>query len=213
MHVLHRLAGMVVAACFLAVLAAECGRGRPAEVELDIPRGYMPTLMVEREGRLYSFGPFVGYYFRPQDPRDLSRLRFVCFNEGGFYSADAVKNDRLFEGEAILVSLPEIGVKPPSGPERIEPVFFEEAPAAWLETRPEPPNEFVHFHSCYDARGPALRGYWLRHKAVVDFTYDMGGRVGPDSPLYHEVRKGVDKNFARIVEFDSGPRKRQSKTD
>lgn len=208
MTVLRRLASMVLAACLLAVWAAGCGNGSRGEVELDIPRGYMAILTVEQEGRVYGFGPFVGYYFRPGDPHDLSRLRFVCFNEGGFYSAEAAKNERLFEGEAILVSLPDIGVKPPSGSERIQPVFFGDAPAAWLETRPEPQNEFVHFHSCYDARGPVLRGYWLRHKGVVDFTYDMGGRVGPDSPLYHEVRKGVDRDFARIVEFDSGPGER-----
>jgi len=189
----------------MVLSAVGCGSGKPGEVELDIPRGYMPTLMVERQGRLYRFGPFVGYYFRPADPQDLSRLRFVCFNEGGFYSSNAAKNERLFEGQAILVSLPDIGVKPPSSSERIQPVFFEDAPAEWLETRPEPQNEFVHLHSLYDAQGAVLRGYWLRHSAVADFTYDMGGRVGPDSPLYHEVQKGVDRNFARIVEFDSGP--------
>jgi hypothetical protein len=209
MTVLRRLASMVLAACLLAVWAAGCGSGsRGEEVELEVPRGYMAILTVEQEGRVYGFGPFVGYYFRPEDPHDLSRLRFVCLNEGGFYSAESAKNERLFEGEAILVSLPDIGVKPPSGSERIQPVFFEDAPAEWLETRPEPQNEFVHFHSCYDARGPVLRGYWLRHKGVVDFTYDMGGRVGPDSPLYHEVRKEVDRDFARIVEFDSGPGER-----
>jgi hypothetical protein len=196
---------MIFAASLLVVCAAGCSTGSSGEVELDVPRGYMPTLTVEREGRLYRFGPFVGYYFRPEDPQDLSRLRFVCFNEGGFYSSKAAKNERLFEGEAILVSLPDTGIKPPSDSERIKPVFFEDAPAEWLKTRPEPQNEFVHFHSCYDAQGPVLRGYWLRHRAVADFTYDMGGRVGPNSPLYHEVRKGLDKDFARIVEFDSGP--------
>ena len=205
MTVLRRLEVMVLAACLLAVAAAGCGSGTPTEVELDIPRGYMPTLTVEQGGRLYNFGPFVGYYFRPENPQDLSRLQFVCFNEGGFYSSNAAINEKLFVGEAILVSFPDTGVQPLSGSERIQPVFYEDAPAEWLETRPEPQSEFVHFHSCYDAQGPVLYGYWLRHRAVVDFIYDMGGRVGPDSPLYHQVRKGMDKNFARIVEFDSGP--------
>jgi len=205
MTVLHRLEVMVLAACFLTIFAAGCGSGKPGEVELDIPRGYMPTLTIEQEGRLYGFGPFVGYYFRPEDPQDLSRLQFVCFNEGGFYSSNAAINGKLFVGEAVLVSFPNTGVQPPTGSERIQPVFYEDAPAAWLQTRPEPQSEFVHFHSCYDARGPVLRGYWLRHRAMANFTYEMGGRVGPDSPLYHEVRKGVDKDFARIIEFDSGP--------
>ena len=196
---------MVFAVCLLAICTADCGSGKPGEVGLDIPRGYLPTLTVEWEGRLCRFGPFVGYYFRPENPQDLSRLGFVCFNEAGFYSSNAARNERLFEGEAILVSFPDIGIKTPSGSERIQPVFFHNAPAEWLETRPEPQGEFVHFHSCYDAQGPVLCGYWLRHKAVSDFTYDMGGRVGPDSPLYHQVRKGVDTDFARIVEFDRGP--------
>ena len=205
MAALRRLEIIVFAAWLLAVWAAGCSKGSPGEVELEVPRGCMPTLTIEQEGRLYSFGPFVGYYFRPEDPQDLSRLQFVCFNEGGFYSSNAPKNERLFEGEAILVSLPDIGIKPPSGSERIQPVFFKNAPAEWLETRPEPQSEFVHFHSLYDAQGPVLRGYWLRHRAVADFTYDMGGRVGTDSPLYHQVVKGVDRSFVRIVEFDSGP--------
>lgn len=205
MNVLYRIEVMVLAACLLAVAAAGCGSGTPTEVELDIPRGYIPSLTVEQEDRLCSFGPFVGYYFRPEDPQDLSRLQFVCFNEGGFYSSNAAINEELFVGEAILVSLPDTGVQPAWGSERIQPVFFEDAPTEWLETRPEPQSEFVHFHSCYDAQGPDLSGYWLRHKGVVDFTYDMGGRVGPYSPLYHQVQKGADKNFARIVEFDSGP--------
>jgi len=33
----------------------------------------------------------------------------------------------------------------------------------------------------------------------------MGGRVSRVSPLYHTVRKGVDLDFARILEFDRGP--------
>ena len=52
-----------------------------------------------------------------------------------------------------------------------------------------------------------LTGYWLRHVAVSEFTYDMGGRVGKESPLYHRVRKGPDRDFAGIVEFDRGPEK------
>ena len=63
----------------------------------------------------------------------------------------------------------------------------------------------MHFHSCYNSQGPVLTGYWLRHEARAEFTYDMGGRVGPDSPLYHKVNSGVDKAFGRIIEFDRGP--------
>jgi hypothetical protein len=146
----------------------------------------------------------VGYYFRPEEPSNLTRLRFVCFNERSFYTLDLPANAKLFEGEAVLVDLPEADFPIPRG-ERIEPVFFGEAPAAWLDTRPEPQAEFVHFHSCHDGTGAVRTGYWLRHVGVSEFTYDMGGRVDEGSPLHHRVRPGPDKDFARIVEFDRGP--------
>lgn len=87
----------------------------------------------------------------------------------------------------------------------MEPVFFGEAPEEWKRTRPQPEAEYLHFHSCHDAGGAVRIGYWLRHRAVADFTYDMGGKVREGSPLYHRVVKGVDRDFARIVEFDRGP--------
>ncbi|MEE4607860.1 MAG: hypothetical protein V2L15_03150 [Desulfobacteraceae bacterium] len=171
-----------------------------------VPHGYMARLEQVHEGRMIGLGPFVGYYFRPEDPEDLSRLRFVCFNEDQFYSSDMPDGAKLYEGTAVRATLPRAdGVIPAR--DRITPVFFEEAPEAWRDTRPEPRDEFVHFHSCYDAAGPVHTGYWIRHVAVSDFTYDMGGRVGPQSPLYHRVHKGPDRNFARIVEFDRGPQK------
>jgi hypothetical protein len=50
-----------------------------------------------------------------------------------------------------------------------------------------------------------MDGYWLIHEATASFTYDMGGRVTPESPLFHETSPGVDTAFAHIVEFDQGP--------
>jgi hypothetical protein len=38
--------------------------------------------------------------------------------------------------------------------------------------------------------GWGLCGYWLRHTAKARFTYDMGGRVSPDSPLHHRLAPG-----------------------
>lgn len=165
---------------------------------------HVPVLEVQDGERVYRFGPFVGYYFRPQAPGDLSRLEFVCFNQRRFYTRDLPENALLYEGQAVLTRLP--GGALAAGEGRIQPVFFEDAPVAWLDSRPEPRDEFLHFHSCYDAQGPVLVGYWLRHVAAGDFTYDMGGRVGPESPLFHRVKRGVDRAFARIVEFDRGPR-------
>lgn len=193
----------VVVGLVLATLAA-CTSG-PGERPLELPRGYLNRLEVNHDGQVYGFGPFVGYYFHPAAPGDFTRLRFLCFNERGFYASDAPANALLYDGEAVLAALPQAGVPVPPGPERIRPVFFEQAPAAWLASRPAPRDEFVHFHSLHDRTGPVPLGYWLRHVARASFTYDMGGRVGPGGPLYHPVTPGPDLSFARIVEFDAGP--------
>lgn len=182
------------------------GSGGPSDGVAAIPHGYMARLEQVHDGRLIGFGPFVGYYFRPEDPSDLGRLSFVCFNEKRFYSSDMPDNAKLYEGTALLVTLPSADIVIPSQ-DRINPVFFQEAPEGWRNTRPEPQDEFVHFHSGYDSTGPVLTGYWIRHVALSEFTYDMGGRVGKKSPLYHRVRKGPDRDFARIIEFDRGPEK------
>lgn len=149
-------------------------------------------------------GPFVGYYFKPEDPRMLNRLDFICFNERSFYTRDVPPNARIFEGTARLVILPKMDFDLPAD-DRINPVFAENIPEEWLATRPEPRTHFRHFHSGYDAAGPVAAGYWLEHVAVTSFVYDMGGRVGANSPLYHEVDPGVDTEFALIMEFDRGP--------
>lgn len=170
----------------------------------DVPRGYVSEVKVEVGARLLNFGPFVGYYFKPETPGDFNRLKFVCFNERSFYTRDLPENAKLFEGVAVLTTLPEIDFDLPDSA-RINPVYFKEAPDRWLATRPEPKDAFAHFHSCYDAQGAVLTGYWIKHDAVAEFTYDMGGRVGPDSPLYHKVTPGTDRDFAQILEFDYGP--------
>jgi hypothetical protein len=164
-------------------------------------------LEVVHEGRRYRFGPFVGYYFHPVDPQNLMDLRFVVFNENAFYTLDLPSNAKLFEGRAVFTTLPDAGRDLPDvdAERRINPVFFEEAPPQWLQSRPSPREDYLHFHSCYDARGAVRHGYWLRHVGAAEFTYDMGGRVTAESPLYHRVTQGVDRNFARIVEFDRGP--------
>ncbi len=197
----------IIAVCVFAVicmLAQGCGQSGVNERELDVPRGYVSEIRVEIQDRVVGFGPFVGYYFKPETPGDFTRLRFVSYNERSFYTRDLPENAMLFEGTAILTNLPTVDFDlPDSG--RISPVYFSDAPREWLATRPEPQDEYIHFHSCYDAQGPVLTGYWLRHEAVESFTYDMGGRVGPQSPLHHEVTPGTDKAFARIMEFDYGP--------
>lgn len=190
---------------FLCLAALGCEQSGGKDAEPDVPRGYVSQIRVEQKDRILNFGPFVGYYFRPETRGDFTRLKFVCFNERSFYTKDLPANARLFEGTAVLARLPDADFTLPDSA-RINPVYFSEAPSPWIDSRPEPRDEFLHFHSCYDVRGPVLTGYWLRHEAVSEFTYDMGGRVDRESPLYHEVRPGTDKDFARIIEFDSGPR-------
>jgi hypothetical protein len=181
-----------------------CEQPEPPPPPPEIPHGFSATLQVVRDGRLYRFGPFVGYYFRPIEPDDLSRVEFVCFNERGFYASDMPAGAKLFIGGAVLAELEPIEGAIPEDGDHIRPVFFDEAPQAWLENRPKPQDEFVHFHSMHDATGAVFLGYWLRHEGVADFTYDMGGRVDRSSPLWHEVQTGPDRRFPRIIEFDFG---------
>ena len=203
----HDLAYLLAAVIVLLIsgMLQGCDDKAPSgAVALKIPRGYVDRLYIDTGERLRLFGPFVGYYFKPETPGDLSRLRFVCFNERQFYTTDLPANTHLYDGEARLTRLPEVDYELPRE-SRINPVYFKQAPALWLGTRPDPRDQFVHFHSCYDASGPLRTGYWLRHIARDAFIYDMGGRVAKESPLYHEVDPGPDTAFARIIEFDRGP--------
>jgi hypothetical protein len=207
---MHKLASdsiiewLWITLAIFSISVAGCGQTGDTPSAPDVPRGYLPVIEIEIGDRLVGFGPFVGYYFKPQSPDDLRRLHFVCFNEKSFYTRDLPANEKIFEGDAVLTRLADVGFEIPAD-DRINPVIFSAAPAQWLQNRPEPKDEFVHFHSCYDATGPVLAGYWLRHRGTAEFTYDMGRRVGPDSPLYHRVISGTDKGFARIMEFDRGP--------
>ena len=177
-----------------------------ASQPLEVPRGYVKVLQIEIEDKVFGFGPFVGYYFKPTQNTDLTRLDFVCFNERSFYTTDLEENSLLYKGTAIFQQLPETGTLVRiSSDQRITPIFFQNAPPQWINSRPEPREEFVHFHSAYNHSGAVNAGYWIKHVAQASFIYNMGGRVRPESPLYHEVTSGVDRTFARIIEFDRGP--------
>lgn len=188
--------------CLLGVTA--CGQSVPAEKPAEVPRGYYASLEIAHAGGTLSFGPFVGYYFKPVQPDDLTRLEFLCFNEQSFYTDEMPANALLFEGQAVLATLP--AVQPvPLREQRINPVFFDEAPSAWLAARPQPQEKFLHFHSAYDRNGASYTGYWLKHEPVASFPYNMGGRVDQTSPLYHQAEPGRGDRFPLIIEFDYGP--------
>lgn len=171
---------------------------------LEAPRGFYPQLEIVYQGQRLSFGPFVGYYFKPTQGADLRKLEFRCYNERQYYTDQLPAETLLFRGEALLRRLPAVRAIP-SGGQRITPLFFADAPAQWLQARPLPQAEFVHFHSAYSATGPSYSGYWLRHEAAQPFVYNMGGRVGKNSPLYHRAVPGQNEVFPHIIEFDRGP--------
>lgn len=180
----------------------------PAVVSaVETPRGFYSQLEFLYQGQLLSFGPFVGYYFKPDNGDNLTQLEFRCYNERQFYTDQLPTDALLYEGVALLSSLPRVRALPRSNA-RIEPVFFDQAPPEWLQSRPAPQDQFVHFHSAYDSTGPSYTGYWLRHQAVDSFTYNMGGRVDKGSPLYHQAEPEEPQRFPHIVEFDAGPQKR-----
>jgi len=192
-------------ALWLVLVGCQTELPEPPAEKPTVPKGYMNRLEIQVDDRVLSFGPFVGYYFKPSSGDDLSQLDFVCFNERSFYTRDLPVNALLYRGRARWQRLPDEQAAIPANGRRIVPVFFSQAPDAWLKSRPAPIDEYVHFHSAHDGRGAVNYGYWLRHTAKARFTYDMGGRVSPDSSLYHRVDPGPDRQFARIIEFDHGP--------
>ena len=109
---------------------------------LKVPRGYVPVLEIEVKDRLLGFGPFVGYYFKPENPGDFNLLEFVCFNERRFYSAAIAENARLFNGQAVLTRLADVNIKLPDA-NRINPIYFSEAPPQWLQSRPDSDKAFA----------------------------------------------------------------------
>lgn len=198
-----RIISLHILFCIVLLCISACSE-EESNLPLDVPRGYTPVLEIEMGDRILTFGPFVGYYFKPVNASDLSRLNFICFNERSHYTLDLPRNIKLFEGEAVLQTLEDTDFVVPAD-NRINPVIFADAPSVWLQNRPEPQDEFVHFHSAYDALGSVFTGYWIKHVGAGSFTYDMGGRVGPQSMLYHQVTPVVDITFAHIIEFDKGP--------
>ncbi len=188
----------------LCLLLTACQERSTSGSTPQVPRGYYAQLELVHAGKQLSFGPFVGYYFKPLQHDDLTQLQFICFNERGFYTDELSDGELLFTGKAILTTLPDSHPKAEPS-QRINPVFFADAPQEWLATRPEPKEQYVHFHSAYDSLGATFTGYWLRHHPERSFTYNMGGRVAADSPLFHQASPDQPQNFPRIVEFDFGP--------
>nr|WP_321397318.1 hypothetical protein [uncultured Desulfobacter sp.] len=119
----------MICACVAGISGCRSDQGIDGSSDdlVFVPHGYMARLEQVHDGRMIAFGPFVGYYFRSEDPKDLSRLQFVCFNENRFYSSDMPDGAKLFEGTAVRTTLPSTDAVIPAR-DRINPVFFHEAP-------------------------------------------------------------------------------------
>ncbi len=126
---------LITCACVAVMSGCRSDQGTDGSSDgpVSVPHGYMDRLEQVHDGRMIGFGPFVGYYFRPEDPRDLSRLRFVCFNENRFYSSDMPDGAKLYEGTAVRTTLPLTDAVIPAR-DRINPVFFDEWPEDWFNT-------------------------------------------------------------------------------
>ena len=117
---------LVLFVCFMFWIGGSgCAPTGTDAISLSVPRGYVSIIELDMDGRRVGFGPFVGYYFKPKEPGDLTRLAFICFNEQSFYTRDMPENAKLFEGEAVFTRLPEADMDLPSE-HRINPRFFSE---------------------------------------------------------------------------------------
>ena len=105
------------------LLVAVSGVAQSQASESKVPRGYYSRLELSHQGQRLSFGPFVGYYFKPQTGADMTRLDFLCLNERSFYTDQLPEDAVLFHGEAVLATLPGLGAIP-QGKQRITPVFL-----------------------------------------------------------------------------------------
>ena len=115
-------------------LLAACS-GEQIQAPAKIPRGYYATLRIVADGRQLHIGPFVGYYFKPVDPSDFSRMDFICLNERQFYTKDLPDGAKLYEGEAIQTTLPREIPLPSAQGDRMHPIFDKDIPAAWWATQ------------------------------------------------------------------------------
>lgn len=192
------VAGVGLGAVALCLIVAGVAAGKEAGAAEEAATD---QVVFQHRGRELRFGPFVGYRF--EQTEDPTTIRFVCRNERQFYTDDLPAGTILYGGEARLVELAPAN-KPLPRKGRVNPLRYDEVPQPWLATRPAPVEDWRHFHSCHDTHGAVRSGYWLRHEAEAAFVYDMGGRVGPESVLYHRVEPGIDRGFAQLMEFDHG---------
>ena len=109
---------------WLVLVGCQTDLPEPPAEKPTVPKGYMDRLEIHVDDRVLSFGPFVGYYFKPSSGDDLSQLDFVCFNERSFYTRDLPANALLYRGNARWQRLPDEQAPIPADGRRILPVFF-----------------------------------------------------------------------------------------
>ena len=70
----------------LGLLLLGCGAPEPRQrkIPLQVPHGYVDRLEIIRDGRRYRFGPFVGYYFRPDKSEWMLISSWKAPKDGGW---------------------------------------------------------------------------------------------------------------------------------
>lgn len=166
------------------------------------PEGWNRTLAFSYEGDELRFGGIHGHYWRWLDQEE-GRICGLHYNTDKVH-ASGVDDGRLLyavEGRLVRLPIPEDQVPQPAEEGAVLQVLTGDVPLIWLG-EPQPPG-YVYWHSAYTEQNRASAvGFWLKHTALIAFTFDMGGE--PGYPFTRDVKPGVDLAYAPKLNFDRG---------
>lgn len=177
-------------------------RSAPAYDPRREPEGWSRILTVPYEGETLRFGGIHGHYWRWLD-RDEGRICGLHYNTDKIH-ATGVDDGRLLyavEGYLVRLPIPEEQVPQPEQEAAVLQLLTGDVPLTWLG---EPRAAgYVYWHGTYTEQNRASAvGFWLKHTALIAFTFDMGGE--PGYPFTHDVKPGVDLQYAPKLNFDRG---------
>jgi len=189
----------------LSGTAASCerwARSAPAYDPRSAPEGWSRILTFTYEGETLRFGGIHGHYWRWLD-EDEGRICGLHYNTDKIH-ASGVDDGRLLyavEGRLVRLPIPDDQVPQPVEEEAVLQLLTGDVPLTWLG-EPRPPG-YVYWHGAYTEQNRASAvGFWLKHTALIAFTFDMGGE--PGYPFTHDVKPGVDLLYAPKLNFDRG---------
>jgi len=166
------------------------------------PEGWQRIVAFTYEGELLRFGGIHGHYWRWLDPEE-GRICGLHYNTDKVHASGVADGRLLYAVEGYLVRLPipEGQVPQPEQEGVVLQLLTGDVPLAWLG-EPRPPG-YVYWHGAYTEENRASSvGFWLKHTALIAFTFDMGGE--PGYPFVHEVKPGVDLAYPPKLNFDRG---------